>query len=121
MSDALGRRCSLGNVRYASDSDGTAAPPRSAVMGHLRPSAPQQNCRAQRWRSCRFPGALRLEKQPDKTLIGRIERGFAFLGCDFSPSGPTNLAAWPEVNPCGGPAAGCNLRALAGYHEPIWS
>ncbi len=26
------------------------------------------------------PGGLRLEKHPDKTFIGRIERGFDFLG-----------------------------------------
>ena len=30
-------------------------------------------------------GALRLEKHPDKTFIGRIERGFDFLGYHFSP------------------------------------
>ena len=29
-------------------------------------------------------GALRLEKHPDKTFIGRIERGFDFLGFHFS-------------------------------------
>ena len=32
-------------------------------------------------------GALRLEKHPDKTFIGRIERGFDFLGYHFSPAG----------------------------------
>lgn len=32
-------------------------------------------------------GALKLEKHPDKTLIGRIERGFDFLGYHFSPAG----------------------------------
>jgi hypothetical protein len=32
-------------------------------------------------------GALSLEKHPDKTFIGRIERGFDFLGCHFSPAG----------------------------------
>ena len=30
---------------------------------------------------------LNLEKQPDKTLIGRIERGFDFLGYHFEPQG----------------------------------
>lgn len=30
-------------------------------------------------------GALSLEKHPDKTFIGRIERGFDFLGYHFSP------------------------------------
>ncbi len=30
---------------------------------------------------------LRLEKHPDKTFIGRIEKGFDFLGYVFSPSG----------------------------------
>ena len=30
---------------------------------------------------------LRLEKHPDKTIIGRIEKGFDFLGYHFSPEG----------------------------------
>ncbi len=30
-------------------------------------------------------GSLSLEKHPDKTVIGRIERGFDFLGYHFSP------------------------------------
>ncbi len=34
-------------------------------------------------------GLLRLEKHPDKTFIGRIERGFDFLGYHFSPAGLT--------------------------------
>jgi hypothetical protein len=29
-------------------------------------------------------GSLRLEKHPEKTSIGRIERGFDFLGHHFS-------------------------------------
>jgi RNA-directed DNA polymerase len=33
--------------------------------------------------------ALGLEKHPDKTFIGRIERGFDFLGYRFSPAGLT--------------------------------
>ena len=33
-------------------------------------------------------GSLRLEKHPDKTFIGKIERGFDFLGCHFSRDGP---------------------------------
>ena len=32
-------------------------------------------------------GSLRLEKHPDKTFIGRIERGFDFLGFHFSREG----------------------------------
>ena len=32
-------------------------------------------------------GALDLEKHPDKTFIGRIERGFDFLGYHFCPAG----------------------------------
>ena len=32
-------------------------------------------------------GALGLEKHPDKTFIGRIERGFDFLGYHFSRQG----------------------------------
>ncbi len=34
-------------------------------------------------------GSLRLEKHPDKTFIGKIERGFDFLGYHFSPDGLT--------------------------------
>jgi RNA-directed DNA polymerase len=30
---------------------------------------------------------LKLEKHPEKTSIGRIERGFDFLGYHFSPDG----------------------------------
>jgi hypothetical protein len=36
-------------------------------------------------------GALGLEKHPDKTFIGRIERGFDFLGYAFS-RGPLRVA-----------------------------
>jgi hypothetical protein len=32
-------------------------------------------------------GSLQLEKHPDKTFIGRIERGFDFLGYHFTPEG----------------------------------
>jgi RNA-directed DNA polymerase len=32
-------------------------------------------------------GALDLEKHPDKTFIGAVERGFDFLGYHFSPAG----------------------------------
>jgi hypothetical protein len=32
-------------------------------------------------------GTLSLEKHPDKTFIGRIERGFDFLGYHFCPAG----------------------------------
>ena len=31
--------------------------------------------------------SLRLEKHPDKTFIGRIEKGFDFLGYHFCPAG----------------------------------
>ncbi len=31
--------------------------------------------------------SLRLEKHPDKTYIGRIEKGFDFLGYHFGPEG----------------------------------
>ncbi len=34
-------------------------------------------------------GSLRLEKHPDKTFIGRIEKGFDFLGFHFSRDGLT--------------------------------
>ena len=32
-------------------------------------------------------GSLRMEKHPEKTFIGPIERGFDFLGCHFNPAG----------------------------------
>ena len=34
-------------------------------------------------------GALRLEKHPDKTFIGKIEKGFDFLDYRFDPNGLT--------------------------------
>jgi hypothetical protein len=34
-----------------------------------------------------------LEKAPDKTFIGRIEKGFDVLGYHFSPEGTTVAAA----------------------------
>lgn len=40
---------------------------------------------------------LKLEKHPDKTLIGRIERGFDFLGYRFEPKGIT-LAKKTTIN-----------------------
>ena len=42
-------------------------------------------------------GALRLAKHPGKTFIGRIEKGFDFLGYHFSPQGLT-LARQTMVN-----------------------
>ncbi len=36
--------------------------------------------------------ALKLDKHPDKTFIGRNERGFDFLGYHFSPAGLTVAA-----------------------------
>ncbi len=36
--------------------------------------------------------SLRMEKHPDKTFIGRIERGFDFLGYHFGPEGLTSAA-----------------------------
>ncbi len=35
----------------------------------------------------RMLGSLGLEKHPDKTFIGRIEKGFDFLGYHFGPDG----------------------------------
>jgi RNA-directed DNA polymerase len=32
-------------------------------------------------------GTLSLEKHPDKTFIGRVERDFDFLGYHFTPTG----------------------------------
>ena len=41
-------------------------------------------------------GGLRLEKHPDKTFIGRIERGFDFLGYHFNRTGLTVARATIE-------------------------
>jgi hypothetical protein len=56
-------------------------------------------------------GSLRMEKHPDKTFIGRIEKGFDFLGYHFNPAGltvahetfvrfvPCTPPAKPQTNP----------------------
>ena len=36
--------------------------------------------------------ALNVEQHPDKTFVGRISRGFDFLGYDFSPAGMTGMS-----------------------------
>ena len=41
-------------------------------------------------------GLLRLEKHPDKTFIGRIEKGIDFLGYHFTPDGMTVAKATIE-------------------------
>ncbi|MGH6917052.1 MAG: hypothetical protein ACREJ0_05030 [Geminicoccaceae bacterium] len=41
-------------------------------------------------------GALGLKKHPDKTFIGRIARGFDFLGYHFGPEGLTVAKATVE-------------------------
>ena len=45
-------------------------------------------------------GTLRLKKHPAKTFIGRIEKGFDFLGYHFSPQGVTlaKQKTWPRLN-----------------------
>ncbi len=40
---------------------------------------------------------LGLEQHPDKTFIGRVERGFDFLGFDFSPAGVTGSSERSEA------------------------
>jgi RNA-directed DNA polymerase len=40
---------------------------------------------------------LHLEQHPDKTFIGRVERGFDFLGFDFSPAGVTGSSERSEA------------------------
>ncbi len=39
------------------------------------------------WEALAATIVLRMEKHPDKTFIGRIERGFDFLGYHFGPEG----------------------------------
>ncbi len=52
--------------------------------------------KAIRWLNKMF-NELRLEKHPDKTLMGRIEKGFDFLGYRFDPKGVT-LASKTIIN-----------------------
>ena len=40
---------------------------------------------------------MALEKHPDKSCIGRIQRGFDLLGYHFSRSGPTTAMATIET------------------------
>jgi RNA-directed DNA polymerase len=49
-------------------------------------------------RRCAFPPyGLKLSKHPDKTAMGRVERGFDFLGYHFTPQG-ISLAAQTLAN-----------------------
>jgi hypothetical protein len=41
-------------------------------------------------------GSLGLDKHPDKTFVGRIEKGFDFLGYHFSRSAPRGAEATVE-------------------------
>ncbi len=43
-------------------------------------------------------GSLGLEKHPDKTFIGRIERGFDFLGYHFGPDGLSVAKKTAEIS-----------------------
>ena len=60
----------------------SALPPRADVMqkANLRRLLTQSGPRASR--------GLNLEKHPDKTFIGRVEKGFDFLGYHFGPEAP---------------------------------
>ncbi len=74
-------------------------------------------------------GCLRLEKHPDKTFIGRIEKGFDFLGYHFGPEGLTVAAKTIEQfvervlrlyeqeprEPCGSSRLGAYVRRWAGW------
>ena len=73
---------------------------------------------------------LRLEKHPEKTFIGRIERGFDFLGHHFGAKGltaaretlnrfvsrATRLYEQEPGEPYGSPGLGCTLNVgFGGY------
>ena len=65
--------------------------------------------------------SLKLEEHPDKTFIGRIEKGFDFLGYHFSPDGfsmaektiekflarAVQLYEKEREEPCGSPCLDC--------------
>ena len=67
---------------------------------------------------------LKLEKHPDKTFMGRIEKGFDFLGYHFSPEGLSvakktiekflaragRLYEQEREEPCGSPLLGLYVR-----------
>ena len=42
---------------------------------------------------------LKLEQHPDKTFVGRISRGFDFLGYRFSPEGIVGVA-YASIQSC---------------------
>ena len=48
--------------------------------------------------SLRALSLLKVEKHPDKIFVGRIERGFDFLGYHFSPGG-LSLAPKTSLHP----------------------
>lgn len=74
-------------------------------------------------------GSLRLEKHPDKTFIGRIERGFDFLGFHFSRDGlrvakasmmkfverAARLYEQDRKEPSGSPRLGLYVRRWVGW------
>ena len=74
-------------------------------------------------------GSLRLEKHPDKTFIGRIEKGFDFLGFHFSRDGlrvaETSMRKFVEraarlyeqdrKEPSGSPRLGLYVRRWLGW------
>ncbi len=64
-------------------------------------------------------GGLRLEKHPDKTFIGRIERGFDFLGYQFARTGLT-VAKDREVRRTCGPASRAGPEG-AMQPLPVWA
>ncbi len=74
-------------------------------------------------------GSLCLEKHPDKTFIGRIKKGFDFLGYHFSRAGLTVARATIERfveralrlyeqdrrEPCGSPRLDAYVRRWCGW------
>ena len=73
-------------------------------------------------------GLLRMEKHPDKTFVGRIDKGFDFLGYHFGPEGlgvakatiqsfldkAFRLYEQERERPCGPSRLGVYVRSLCG-------
>ena len=65
----------------------------------MQPLLGASPCVSRRSRSSPDHSALgtRRKQHPDKTFVGRISRGFDFLGYDFSPAGITGMS--PSTGP----------------------
>jgi hypothetical protein len=122
MSDALGRHRALDNVRYASDSDRIAAPPRSAASGHnptrviafALPAAsrlPQSMKQAR----CLFRAACR--KAQRGSLSAARSRGSA---AGSRTAHRDRCRTLPRYRRCGARRSSCKWRVPVPAASPSW-